>query len=78
MNRGLSRARAYARTEVHNKIDSSIKRRLFYREYQMNEVTGKEATNDDIDIDIGAFTAAWPLKPTCINLRIAQLSEQVQ
>lgn len=25
VNRGLSRARAYARTEVHNKIDSSIK-----------------------------------------------------
>ena len=61
VNKDLGRAGKYARTEVHNKIDSLMRKgRSFYRQYQKKGEMGKEATDNDIDIDMHAATAAWP------------------
>ena len=68
VNKDLGRAGEYARTGVHNKIDSLTKKgRLFYQQYQKKGETGKEVTDDDIDIDMEAATAAWPNFKTFLN-----------
>ena len=61
VNTDLSRAVDYTTTEVHNKIDSLTKKgRQFYKQYQKKGETGKEVTDDDIEVDIEAATVAWP------------------
>ena len=57
----LNRTEKYTEKEVCNKLDTIMKKgKSMYVNYQRKGETGKEYTQDDVDIDIEAAEKAWP------------------
>ena len=57
----LNRPEKYNEKEVCNKLDTIMKKgKSMYVNYQRKGETGKEYTQDDVDIDIEAAEKAWP------------------
>ena len=61
MNEELNRLEQYSEKAVCNKIDSIMKKgKQMYVASQKKGETGKEYTQEDIDLDMEAAELAWP------------------
>ena len=57
----LGRPGKYSENEVSNKLDSVIKKvKVMYVNYQRKGETGKEYSEDDMNIDVEAAAESWP------------------
>ena len=57
----LSRPEQYTEKEVCNKVDTIMKKgKAMYVTHQKKGETGRECTQDDVDLDIEAAEATWP------------------
>ena len=57
----LSRPEQYTEKEVCNKVDTIMKKgKAMYATHLKKEETGRECTQDDVDLDMEAAEATWP------------------
>ena len=57
----LSRPEQYTEKEVCNKVDTIMKKgKAMYVTHQKKGETGRECTQDDVDLDMEASEATWP------------------
>ena len=80
MNEELNRSEQYSEKAVCNKIDSIMKKgKQMYVAYQKKGETGKEYTQEEIDLDMEAAELAWPnFKTFLLVLKTIQHWVQVQ
>ena len=56
----LNWSEQYMEKEVCNKVDMIIKGKAMYVSHQKKEDTGRECTQDDVDLNMEAAEATWP------------------